>query len=147
MGRGPMGDSCHWRWCPAIVVLGMGVGCGMEWVVAKLSHDKHCGLCFVLHWLGLPLTGSPLACLSLPPQTPPLSDNEPPTSLKRGGWVWVEAMFLRSLVALVIGPTSLIRGEGHLVHGIPLLWVSWVARVVVEGGKMNPTSTASMVDV
>jgi len=44
-------------------------------------------------------------------------------------------------------PTSLMRGEGHLVDRIPWLWMSWVARVVVEGGRRNPISTVDTVDV
>ena len=83
-------------------------------------------------------------CMPLAP-TPPSSDNEPPTSLERGGGLG--AVLLRLLGPLVIGPTSLMRGEGHLVGGIPSLWMGWVARMVVQGGKANPTSTIDTVDL
>jgi len=45
------------------------------------------------------------------------------------------------------GPTSLMRGEGHLVGRIPSLRASWVVRVVVEGGRTNPRSTVDTVDL
>ena len=94
--------------------------------------------------------GSPTSCpplVFLPPQLPHRAIMSRPHPWKGDGRMWLGSVLLHLLEALVSGPTSLMRGEGHLVGGIPLLWTSSAARVVVEGGKMNPTSTVSTVDV
>jgi len=90
----------------------------MSGAMGKMSHDKRRGSRLVTHWPGLPLPGSPLVYFL--PSSPPSSDDEDahiPFGKRRGRSRWQLAWFC----ALTFGPTSLVRGEGHYVGGIPSL--------------------------
>ena len=91
---------------------------GMEEWITKTNHDKRRGSFFVTHWMGLPLTGSPLVFL------PPLFHRRArmirPSHWKgEGRWrvrVRPDCVLLRLVGVLVIGPTSLKGGEGLLAR-------------------------------
>jgi hypothetical protein len=81
--------------------------------MTKTSHDKRCGSYFVTYLVGRLLPRSPH--VSLPPRFAPSSEHEPAhIPLEGEGRVWLGSELVCLLVALVIGPTSLRRGEGPM---------------------------------
>ena len=75
----------------------------------KTSHDVCRGSYFVTYFVGLPLPGH----VYLPLRFPPSSEDEPAhIPLEGEGRLWLGSELVGLLVALVIGPTSLKRGEG-----------------------------------
>ena len=85
----------------------------------KMNCDKHHGSCLVMHWMGLLLTGSPLAYV-YPPQIP-LSSKKKPAHfpLEREGATAASSL-LRGL-RVEVKPTSLRREEGLEVGSLPVV--------------------------
>ena len=141
---------CHlcwcWCWCVVIVVAVWWVSSGVilswqqgsrcQWGgiggcwMAKMSHNKHCGSCFMMHCISLPLYGLPLVFIH--PQFLHWVSMNWPTSLwkGRGRSEWV---LLNELEALATWLTSLKKREGILVRWMHMFGKGWGSKG--EGGS------------